>query len=193
MTTQVRKISRAERQKLYLRNRRATLLADGKCVGCKKPRAADSSQHCEECRDKQAALVQRRFQDRNLLGLCGDCPKANVKPLHPNSSTRCEEHIIKDCLRTGGEPTAWWEELRDLFYGQGQVCYLNHEHPIALCVNAELEHVIPKNNPDYAKMTLEERRHNLMWACATCNMRKKDLTDVEFIEKLRSQPDLPGM
>jgi len=157
------------------RNKRNRLLARdaGVCRDCRKP-AETGHRRCSVCAEKHRQYNLDRSEHLKLKGRCRSCGK----PRHLYSSNFCLScHLRKLCGDRLGNPQ-YARLMAARMDEQNGVCYLCRITPIAIGVNAELEHMYPISRTEFGADS--QNPEYWRWACQPCNSRKSDLTAYEF-------------
>lgn len=159
---------------LRIRNqlRRKTRAEAKFCTRCGQP--ADGDQ-CGSCNGKTSAHRRALKRERIGKGICVECDGPSVQ-----RNTRCEKHIVAQAASSIFGKRSMAEALWLKFEAQGRRCHYTGL-PIAIGVDASIDHVLPKaTRPDLA-----ESLDNLVWCHRRLNLCKRDLTGDEFIQLCR--------
>lgn len=152
---------------------------NGLCLDCGvKTQGTCRCKLCFQRWNKSRRNWGKKKIDAGLCGHCGLFP--HDKNLRGSRGFDiCRRCYLRDTARRHLGSTKLWNVLDDKLIGQNDLCAYTGE-PIALGVNAALDHIFPVSRfPDKAKDP-----ENVCWVTREVNVMKNNLTLSEFIQKI---------
>ena len=142
--------------------------AQGLCLECNK-RAVEGKVRCKAHILRRQEPRQQKKDVAHKSFLCAECfREARLK-----NNRLCETCYYKSISRKHFDTSLCWKELQEKFKSQAGRCALSGL-PLALGVNAELDHIIPK-----ARQGCKDAA-NTQWVLRAVNRMKNNMLERDF-------------
>lgn len=159
------------------RERKATMLSEGLCHVCAKPRDNLSVKVCSSCYATKKRCNDTYIDRRTKEGCCVVCGTSERIVVNTLSTRpHCEACFFKRTARNATGNGTQGQLLEDLFNKQGRRCAYTGR-TLELGVNASLDHKYPRSK--YPELRAEPS--NLHWVDASINSMKHDMTHEQFV------------